>query len=136
MKRYIYLALLFVLLLTGCSPEYSPSSEEQNLVGNWIHDKTEMYANGALVQTELHSDPAQCFLNLKSSEYEFKEDALEGNGGVNCTIGDFYWNVDGAYLILQGISYQILTSSSTNLVIQSGSISSTGGGAYKYFYSK
>jgi len=129
--KSILLVAVISLLAISCSPEYGPNSSEQDLIGDWKLNQTITYSYGVAGPPESFSDPVNCHLNLKSSAYN--EDYLNVTHGLSCTPVNAYWRLEDGVLNLSGIMYQIISQSSSELVIQYGSTSADL--AIKYYLS-
>lgn len=148
MKRLLIIAVAGTLLFSACKKSDPPaktsggqttqslSSQDSSLVGDWALDLQEVYNNGTLVASIPHSDPVNCHLNLKSTfvpgTTTCQKDCIYG---LSCTQVNTWWTSSTGLLNVGG-NYTIVSLTSTNLVLQTGSISSSGGQANKYYLHK
>ncbi len=151
MKNIIVLAFALVFTSIGCkkeekaatpSPTPTPSitytSADSATSGNWILDVTETYVDGALVLSTLHSDPVYCHLDLQLAESTIA--GAPGNWkacvyGLNCTNVAIQWRLNTGMIEIDSDLYTIVSQSTTNLVLQFGSMS-VGNTAMKYYLHK
>lgn len=110
------------------------TSQEQALVGNWILDKVETYTSSNLANTVLHTDPANCHLDLMSTFF------YPGNGtsyknsvnGITCSPVSGMWRIQNNLLEL-GASYIIYSVTPNSLILQYGSLTTLG---HLYYFHK
>lgn len=111
------------------------TSQEQNLVGNWILDKIEVYVSSNLMGTTLPNDPTNCHLDLMNTYYSpnTTSDWKNNINGLSCTASNAMWRVNNGLLEIP-LAYQINTLTATNLILQYGSTGSPNGGQIYYFH--
>jgi hypothetical protein len=110
------------------------TAQEQQMVGDWILDKFEILNTGTVVATTLHSDPAQCHINLFSTAMSPGSTLYYKNfiDGINCTPQNSGWRVVNN--IFEPYSFTIHTLTTNSLILQSGSL--INGAGYLYYFHK
>jgi len=101
------------------------SSLDSCMLGDWALDSTQLYSNGYQGAT-LYNDPINCHLHLMSTPDT--PIMRVGYYGLDCNNTITQWNITSGKLNVGGTLYQIISYSSTNLVILYGSTGMNGTG--------
>ncbi len=143
MKKFTIIAIFLTLVSFGCKKEKSVTpiptpaavsytSADSAVSGDWILSSVESYVSGPLALTVPHNDPVNCHLNLQLV-------GLDGPGGwknavygLNCTNVAIPWRLYAGMIEMNGTLYTIISQSSTNMVLQIGSMPTSATKFYLY----
>jgi hypothetical protein len=115
------------------------------MIGDWATDSIVIFYNGTRIGSSNYNDPFNCHLVMHATykdSYNATHDLWKNSiSASNCMAGSgSLWRINtGRLEISNGSPAGILTISfynSNKLILQEGSITSTGGSAAKYYYHK
>jgi hypothetical protein len=153
MKKTIPLCLALLAVLSACEQQAPPSpaapatpqstlnSTEQQLCGNWILRKSEVYYYDTVVnvQTQTYSDSLHCHVRLDSTYIGNNQPSYEKvaiSGLLQCVEVSTMWNKNSGLLYLGGSTYNIQLLTPDSLVIQDSTANINMYTEHRYYLSR